>query len=334
MKKVINYLHLYRAFFCYLMMLTLVMGLVSCSDENQPARTPVSSFSVSQKNLEINQSMKIDFTGVADQIVVYTGDEGHKFSLRDSSNTGFVVNKGRFTYSYSVPGTFHVVVMASTYNTILGDGLRTDTTSFDVIVKDDVTKIDQAYTNITPNIYYVDFVDEGNMLLCLPTKQVYNSREIPLNAAKQRLKFDIASDSSKIYVDNALWTGKDYYNLTQTHNIRVVSHSGSIRNYKLYCLIYPEFSSISINGVKGKVIRDAFNQNIITYQFALPAGFDIHNLVVDFALDGEGQFFIGTSTVSSGQTVDLSKGTSFTIVRTHPENSKVKATTIINFEFI
>lgn len=313
----------------YMLLLTSVAGFSSCSDENEEARTPQAIVNVSNTDLEINESMEIHFQGVADQVVVYTGDDSHDYSLREESNTGFVMNKGLFTYSYSVPGTFKVVVLATTYDTYMGNGLRTDTTSFYVRVKDDVTELEQVYSSITPNVYYASLVNESDWVMCLPTKQVYNNREVALNAKRQRLSFEIASDSSKIYVDDVIYSSKNYYDLTQTHDIRVESDFGSVRNYKLYTMIYPEFSSVKLDGVTGKLVRDAFNQDRQVYQFTLPKG--TTNPVIEYTLDGDGTFLADGSTVATGSKIDLDNDL-FTISRTNAENSAVSAVSTVRFE--
>ncbi len=86
----------------------LTLFIIACTDENKKADTPIASVIVNTTQLEINQSMEIQFTGIADQAVIYTGDKGHSYALRDSSDTGFIVNKGLFTYSYAVPGKLYV----------------------------------------------------------------------------------------------------------------------------------------------------------------------------------------------------------------------------------
>lgn len=313
----------------YMLLLTSVAGFSSCSDENEEARTPQAIVNVSNTDLEINESMEIHFYGVADQVVVYTGDDSHDYSLREESNTGFVMNKGLFTYSYSVPGTFKVVVLATTYDTYMGNGLRTDTTSFYVTVKDDVTELEQVYSSITPNVYYASLVNESDWVMCLPTKQVYNNREVALNAKRQRLSFEIASDSSKIYVDDVIYSSKNYYDLTQPHDIRVESDFGSVRNYKLYTMIYPEFSSVKLDGVTGKLVRDAFNQDRQVYQFTLPKG--TTNPVIEYTLDGDGTFLADGSAVATGSKIDLDNDL-FTISRTNAENSAVSAVSTVRFE--
>lgn len=313
----------------YVVLFSIVIGFSSCSDENESARIPQAVVTVSQTNLEINESMEIHFLGVADQVVVYTGDDTHDYSLRETdNNTGFVVNKGLFTYSYSVPGTFKVVVLATTYDTYMGNGLRTDTTSFYVTVKDDVTELEQVYSTITPNVYYASLVNESDWVMCLPTKQVYNNREVTLNAKRQRLSFEIASDSSKIYVDDVIYSAKNYYDLTQPHDIRVESDFGSIRNYRLYTMIYPEFKSVKLNGVAGKLVRDAFNQDSQVYQFTLPKG--TTGPVIEYMLDGDGTFLADGVPLVSGSRINLDS--SLTLYRVNADNDAVSATSIVRFE--
>ncbi len=310
------------------MLLPAASFCCSCLDENEEARNPQSVVTVNRTELEINQSMEIRFNGVADQVVVYTGDEGHDYLLRDSNNTGTVMNKGLFTYSYSVPGTFLVVVLATTYDTYMGNGLHTDTTSFNVTVKDDVTELEQVYSSITPNVYYASLVNETDWVMCLPKKQVYNGREVTLNASRQRLSFEIASDSSKIYFDGELHDPRAYYDLTGTHDIRVVSDFGSVRDYKFHTLVYPEFNTVSLDGATGTLVRDAFYQDRLVYRFTLPEG--TSNPVVQFEIDGTGVFLSGGKAVESGERISLDDDLS--IRRENAENAAVAAVSTVEFE--
>lgn len=315
----------------YLFLSVAAVTLNSCSDDNEEARMPQSIVNVSQTDLEINESMEINFMGTADQVVVYTGDDSHDYDLRNESNTGFVMNKGLFTYSYSVPGKFKVVVLATTYDTYKGNGLRTDTTSFYVNVKDDVTELSQVYSSITPNIYYASLVNDKDWVMCLPTKQVYNNREIALNAKRQRLSFEIASDSSKVYVDDVLYSSRNYYDLTTTHDIRVESDYGSVRNYKLYTMIYPEFTNVTLDGVKGTLVRDPYNQDIQVYRFTLPAG--TQEPTVEYTVNNDsGIFLMGSEAVASGKKIDLNS--TFSIKSVNSENADVTAVTTVRFEIV
>ena len=230
------------------------MLTVACANDNQEARTPQAMVEVDKQHLEVNESMTIRFTGVADQVVVYTGDKDHQYELRDSSNTGLVVNRGVLTYSYAVPGTFHVVCVATTYDTYMGGGLKTDTTGLDIVVYDDVTTIDAIYATVTPNVY-VAVATGDDWVMCLPEKQLYNGREMTVNAARQRLSIEAGSDSAKVYIDGELYVSKNYYALNADHEIRVVSGSGTEKVYRFYGMIYPEFKTLTIGGGEAVLTR-------------------------------------------------------------------------------
>ena len=85
--------------------------LASCSDDNEPARTPSLQANVSKTNLEINESMEIHFTGVADQIVVSqetrtTSMNGAIRATQDLPSTKdcsliATIRQARFTWSAS-----------------------------------------------------------------------------------------------------------------------------------------------------------------------------------------------------------------------------------------
>ena len=296
----------------------------SCSDDNEPARTPRAEVIVDKQSLEINESMQVHFTGVADQVVIFTGDKDHDYELRNQSNTGFAVNKGLFTYSYRTPGTFHVVCVASTYDTYLGGSLQTDTYSFDVTVTDNVTNIDNISTTITPNVYYASRLTDDEWLLCLPTKQLYNNREMTVNAARQRLGITIGSDSAKIYIDGEPYSSRAYYALNTDHSIRVVSPSGSTRDYSLYGMIYPEFSTITVGGKEVKLTRSAFYQDLQTYAV------DSDNLTLDYTVGDDVQLLDGTQPLLPGSLIQLDK--EYTLRRYHPGNPQVMADARILFQ--
>ncbi len=308
----------------------IALFMTACADDNQLARTPVASFSISSTQLEINQSIELRFNGVADQVVVYTGDKDHVYSLRNENNTGVVMNKGLLTYSYSVPGNFHVVCIASTYDTYMGGGLKKDTTEFDVTVTDDVTTIDKLYSNITPNVYYAELVNNTDWVLRVPSKQLYNNKEIKLNAAKQRLSFTIASDSTSLMVDGAKYATSNYYNLTAVHDIHVVANSGTTRDYKLYTLIYPEFNSFSANGVNAVLTRNAYYQDLQTYTITLPKGTNVSSVVPQFGVDSDVKFYADGVEVTSQTPIDLSNNNvTYTLKRVLDGHPDITATSRI-----
>lgn len=290
--------------------------MVSCSDENEPAREPSLNVSVNTQDLVVNQSMELRFTGVADQIVVFTGDKSHDYALKDSSNTGFAVNKGLFTYSYSSPGTFHVVCIGTTYDTYMGDGLRTVMKEFDVTVKDTINSIDEIYTTATPNVYYATLVNASDWLLCLPTKQLYNNREITVSAKRRRLSIDIKSDSASVAIDGTTYQSKTYYDLTEPHNIVVTANSGDVRNYMLYTLIYPEFNSVTFDGVAATLSRNAFYQDLQTYTCTVPSTTDLENVPIVYTVDSDVKLYADDTEVASGSNIDLTQtGVTYTLRR-------------------
>ena len=167
----------------------------------------------------------------------------------------------------------------------MGGNLKQATCSFDVTVVDDETEFKDLYTTITPNTFYANKLGDDAWVLNLPTKQVYNGKDIKVNPKNQRIYYDMPSDSTLVFIDmadadyqqlqnfsnlttdeqkalkNKVTSNKVRYNLSQDHVITVRSYAGTIKQYTLYCLIYPEFKTVTVNGVKGVLTRDAFNQD-------------------------------------------------------------------------
>lgn len=310
--------------------------LASCSDDNLPARTPVvdeSTVNISSKSLTINESMEIHFTGVADQVVIFTGDKGHSYDkLESDADDGFVINKGLFTYSYNVPGTFHVVIIASTYDSYMGNNLKRAKYEFDVTVADNTTTIDQIYSQITPNVYYARLAKDDAWVMSLPTKQVYNGMDRAINASKLRLSLDIASDSSQVYVDGVKYSDRTYYDLTKIHDIKVVANSGDTRLYKLYTLIFPEFSTISAGGKPGALTRNAYEQDMLTYHFDGLSDADFANTTLEFTTEDNVTLLVNGNEVKSGTTVNLSSTDSSYILRRRlAEDREIYTDTRIKF---
>lgn len=112
----------------------------------------------------------------------------------------------------------------------------------------------------------------------------------------------------------------------------VRSYAGTIKQYTLYCLIYPEFKTVTVNGVKGVLTRDAFNQDHQTYTFTLPSGTDVANAKIEYTLDGTGTFLVEGNEVASGTTTNLD-GKTLTLERSAATNAQAKAVSNIEFVF-
>ncbi len=252
------------------------------------APTPNIQVAINKTQLEINESMELSFTGTADQVVVYTGDESHDYELRSQSNTGFVVNKGRFSYSYSTPGTYKVVYIASTYTERATD-LKQDTCSFYVQVIDDHTEIQRlSCPQVIYDEVFAEAIDDTNWLMRLPRKIKF-STSTPSVSLSQRLDFDLASDSTKVYLNGVEWVSTKKYDLSSPIDIKVVSDFGSTRDYKLYTMQYPEFETFSIAGVEGTIGRNEFDYSDYTMTVTLPAGTDVSNIAPVFTTYSENE---------------------------------------------
>lgn len=70
----------------------IAAALTACSDEK--ATQPTASIAADSTTAEVNTSVTVHFTGEADNVVIFPGDESHDYELREESNTGLVVNKG------------------------------------------------------------------------------------------------------------------------------------------------------------------------------------------------------------------------------------------------
>lgn len=296
--------------------------LTGCTDDNIPARTPEAQVTVSKTQLVINESMEIHFTGVADQVVVYTGDAGHDYyedgTYDDPDGThpnlreGLVMNKGLLTYSYSTPGTFRVVVVASCYDTFMGGGMKEDKYEYEVKVYDDCTTIEQLYVSTQVNVFYANAVDEDNWLMLLPTKQVYNNKEVALNAAKQRVVLSIPSTATTVQFDGEDYSPTAYRDLTKVHDIVLTSDAGTSRSYKLTTLIYPEFTTLTSAGTAAKLTRNSYYQDLLTYAISTVDG----KAELSFTLPDDVVFCANGKELASGTTINVNDATTnYTLVR-------------------
>jgi len=307
-------------------------AFVSCTSDNEEARTPIASVQVNKTNLKVNETMEIVFTGVADQVVVFTGDNMHEYAKRAESNTGVPVSKGFMTYSYSVPGTFHVTVIASTYDTYLGDNQKIDLYEFDVTVVDDNTTIETIYSVNTLNTYIAQMVDEKDWVICLPNKQVNSAsgKEVTFNPGKQRLTFTVGSDSTKVYINGAEYKTNAYYNLKQVNDIHVVANSGDTRDYRLIGLVFPELANPKAGENTLKQVRDAFNPDLLTYVY--PADADVSDVELTFTLDDNVILLRNGQAVESGTSLNLTDEATYTLVRTSVDNPLAQAVSRILFK--
>lgn len=306
--------------------LSLCLALFVASCDQDEAGIPYASMSVNKDKLAINESMVVTFNGSADQVVVYTGDESHDYELRNQNNTGFVVNKGIFSYSYSTPGTYKVVCVASTYAD-RGVDLQRDTCSYYVQVIDDHTEIDKlSCPQILYDEVFAEKLNDVDWLMTLPRKVKYKTNALTISLS-QRLSFYIPSELTKVYIDGEEYSKTGKYDLSKDLDIRVQSDFGTTRDYRLFTIYYPEFSSMSILGVEGTLVRNEFEYDSFVYEFVLPAGSDVSRVAPLFTLtDANEKAYIGEVEQVSGQTVvDFTQPVTYRLVGVDAANPSVRA---------
>jgi hypothetical protein len=296
----------------------------SCEEE---IKTLQLEASINKDLLTINESMVIDFAGsIADNIVVYPGDDMQNYDLRDQSNTGLVVNKKLFTYSYSVPGVYKVVCLASTSGDMATD-LKFATCSFTVNVIDDQTEIDRiSCPQIIRDEVFAGKQAGDEWLMVLPRSVIYNNREQNI-LLSQRLRFFIQSDSTKVLVNGNSYSATTAYNLSSPVDILVKSDFGTERPYKLYTINYPRFDSFQLLGVNGTAALDEFNYDTYVMNVTLPLGTNVSSLIPEFtSYSPSEKVYIGNAEqISGASTVDFTQEVTYRLVSTLPDKPEMQA---------
>lgn len=294
--------------------------LTACDDEK--ATQPTAAVSIEKNLLEVNESMTVHFVGNADNVVVYPGDSGHDYELRQESNTGLVVNKNLLTYSYSAPGTYKVVCVA-TNHADEGQSILTDTCSVFVKVIDDCTEIEKISTTALYDEVFAEQLNPQDWLLAMPRKIKYKTSS-PSVSLNQKLKFYIPSTATKVYIDGADFNANSKYNLAQTHAIRLVSNEGASQDYNLYTLNYGEFKSFKAAGVTGTITRTEYDYSYFEINLEVPAGTDLTKLAPEFTLYAENEkVYIGDTEQTSGTMVDFTNPVTYRFVVASTEKPEV-----------
>ncbi|WP_455587793.1 hypothetical protein [Bacteroides sp.] len=312
-------------------LLGVCISLLAVSCEDDTAMTPKAAMTINKNQLAINESMVINFTGVADQVVVYTGDDMHDYELREQSNTGFVVNKNLLTYSYTIPGTYKVVCVASTYTDNATD-LKRDTCSYTVTVIDDQTEIEKISC---PQIVYDEVFAEkllnDEWLMRLPRRIKYNNSTASISLS-QRLRFYIQSELTKVYVNDNEYSSTAKYDLSAPVEVSVLSDYGTTRAYKLYTINYPEFKTFTLAGVTGTLVRNEFDYSTFVLEIVLPEGTDVRNLIPEFTTYSpeEKVYIENTEQLSGSSAVDFTQDVHYRLVSTLPAHPEMQAVSDIS----
>lgn len=308
-----------------------ILGLLVCSvaftacEDDDEASQPVAAVSVEKDFYDTNETMTVKFTGSAENVVIFTGDNGHDYELREQSNTGLIVNKGLFTYAYQQPGTFKVVCVA-TNHADEGQSVKTDTCSFFVKVVDDVTEIEKlSATTILYDEVFASQLNDADWLLEIPRQVKYkNSHKTPINLKKQKLKFYIASDSTKIDVNGTPYSKNTNYDLSKAIDITLTSHEGSVRDYKLYTVNYGEFETFTLAGkkmTKNNYTRTEESYDYAELNIAVAAGVEAPTFTL---YDNNTKVYVdGVEQISGQTTQDFSQPVTYTFETCHADRPDI-----------
>lgn len=296
-----------------------ILGLLVCSvaftacEEDDEATQPVAAVSVDKNLYDTNETMTVKFTGSAENVVIFTGDEDHDYELREQGNSGLIVNKGLFTYAYRQPGTYKVVCVA-TNHADEGQSVKTDSCSFFVKVIDDVTEIEKlSAPAVLYDEVYATQLNDVDWLLELPRQVKYkNSHKTAINIKKQKLKFYIASDSTSIMVNGKAFSANTQYDLSTVADIQLTSHEGTVRDYKLYTVTYGEFETFTLAGkkmTKNNYTRTEESYDYAELNIAVAAGVEAPTFTL---YDNTKVYVDGVEQISGETTQDFSQPVTYT----------------------
>jgi hypothetical protein len=281
--------------------LCLCFLFASCEEETVNA--PQAAFQVSDTDVSVNQTIIFTFTGAnARQAVVFTGDEGHDYELREHGNSGLTMSKGSLSYSYKKPGNYNVVLVATNYDRA-GDRILEAKAEANIVVSDTRTGLSVVSLRrdmLTKEIQG-EIIDDV-ILFAVPYKVRIRNRDTAVNPAKQRMDITAASESATILLNDAEYSNKTYYDLTQPLVLKIRAGSGDEVSYNLRTIKYPVFETFSINGVAGTVAYDDYNFNKTHITVTLPEGTDKSALVASFASTDAGEVVVGETVQQSGVT--------------------------------
>lgn len=299
----------------------LAVFSTACSDDDEKTQ-PKAQIEVDSNLLEVNQSVTLHFTGEADNVVVFPGDEGQDYELVAEGNSGLVVNKGLFTYSYTHPGAYHIVCVATNHYDE-GTVLMTDTCSVWVRVIDDVTEIDRLSAVQVLNVdeIFAELHGESDWVLGLPHKMKVGKKEANV-PTKQRLSFYIPSQTTEVLIDGNTYGATTRYDLANALDITTRSNAGTERNYKLHTLQYAEFKTFELAGVKATLERSEYDYSAFAINIELPASTDLTSLAPVFTTYAANEkVYIGQTEQTSGSSAaDFSKPVVYRLVTTSTEN--------------
>lgn len=310
----------------------LVFMLSACVDDE--ILMPIASAEVAKTIYAINESVVFNFTGEAKQVSIFTGDNSHNYDLLESGNTGFVVNKQKFSYAYKQPGTYKVVIIASNYSEGAAEILK-DTCSLTIqVIDDDVTIKSLSCPKVLYDEVAARSINDTDWLVCLPQKILFTAKVATITS-KQRLFVKLASDSTLLLVNGTKFNATTTYELSSPVALNLTAHSGNVKDYTLYMLRFPEFLTFRVAGVNGTFVRSEFNYDKMTMAITVPAGTDRTALIPEFTLSQGQEVFVNDVLQTSGvSAVDFTSPVVFRIKNTFDGKPHLSAETEVTVSIV
>ena len=289
--------------YLYILMLPIALLWTACDKEG--LSVPVASFTMSATETSINETVTFTYTGTgAEQVVLFTGDEGHNHDLIHQGNSGLVLNKGLLTYSYKTAGVYKVVLIATNYNDRAEDMVYSVDSAW-ITVNDD--NVELRSVSLRKDMYLKELqaqkIGDNTLLFAVPYKVRVSNRDIAVSMNKQRVSIEPMSNSAVVMVNGAAYNENTSYDLTQPFEIEVCSPSGNSKTYHSVVMHYPVFESFSIEGVDGVSACSEYYFDKVSITVELPAGTDVSALKPVFASADAQQITVNGEQQISGETV-------------------------------
>lgn len=314
----------------YLFYILLPLLAASCDDDDKVVM-PDAEFTMSADEVSIYETVTYTYTGSpSTQVVIYTGDTGHNFDLKDDGNSGFVVNDGVATYAYKEPGTFDVVVVATNYDKYGGESMM-NIARKTITVKDDDNEL--RTLSLKRDIYNKELpahIEGNDILLAVPEKVRISNRDIAVSLKAQRLEVATMSANASVLVEDAPFVATSKYNLTVPLKLSVVAASGDKRDYMIHAVTLPSFSAFAVGTAKGTIAFSDYDFDKTTVTVTVPAGTDLTSVTPEFTAAAAKRIRVnGVDQVSGSTAVDFSEPVVYELTNWEDGNEAMACTSYV-----
>lgn len=314
----------------YLFYILLPLLAASCDDDDKVVM-PEASFTMSADEVSIYETVTYTYTGSpSTQVVVYPGDPGHNYDLKEEGNSGFVVNDGVATYAYKVPGTFDVVVVATNYDKFGGESMM-NIARKTITVKDDENELRSL--SLRRDLYNKELpanIEGNDIILAVPEKVRISNRDIAVSLKAQRLEVVTMSANASVLIDDAPFVSNTKYNLTAPLALSVVAASGDRRDYTIHAMSLPSFSAFAVGSAKGTVAFSDYDFDRSTVTVTVPAGTDLTAVVPTFTAAAAKRIRInGVDQVSGTTAVDFTEPVVYELTNWEDGNESMSCTSYV-----